>query len=376
LRADDGDTVARREDVGGREFLLVLGFWSFVAALQAATRFLDPRWPELSDRVAAGLVRLSLIEYGLWALLTLPIVWLASRFSVESGKQLGRVLFFLVLGIAVSMSVDAILSAARSGLLPPPRGRGPRPGPAPGFGFLDDFMVYLGVLAAGVARDYFIRYQARREDTVRLQAESSELHAQLAEARLDALRRQLDPHFLFNTLHAISSLVERDPRGVRKMITRLSELLRHTLEGPADQEVPLDKELELLRRYVEIMEIRFQGRLQVSTQVADDVRDALVPNLILQPIVENAVKHGVDKVEGIGRIEIVARRVGENLVLTVRDNGPGPSAVPNGHGGGLGLRNTRDRLSQLYGRGDRFTIGPAEAGGTVAEITLPYHTKR
>ena len=120
-------------------------------------------------------------------------------------------------------------------------------------------MVYLAVFAAALARDYFLRYQARLEETTQLQAQAAKLEAQLADARLTALRSQLNPHFLFNTLNAISSLVERDPRGVRKMIARLGELLRHTLEETESQEIALERELELLRRYLEIMEVRFQG---------------------------------------------------------------------------------------------------------------------
>jgi hypothetical protein len=135
-------------------------------------------------------------------------------------------------------------------------------------------MVYLAVLGAALARDYFLRYQARLEETTRLQSRAARLEAQLAEARLDALRTQLNPHFLFNTLNAVSTLVERDPRGVRRMIARLGELLRHTLDEKNEQEITLERELDLLRRYLDIMEVRFQGRLSVTLDVADDVRDA------------------------------------------------------------------------------------------------------
>ena len=400
-------TNGTRPALGARELSFIVAFWAFVAALSAATRLLDPRFPDLPEQMADAIVRVSLVEYALWAVLSAAIFWVVGRLSGEGGRQMGRVLLLAALGIGVAMAVDAVLASVREGMLDEARRamraaggggggrsfgwgggpRGPR-GPAPGFGFLDDLMVYFAVLGAAVAREYFARYQARREETVRLQAESAELHAQLAEARLDALRRQLDPHFLFNTLHAISSLVERDPRGVRKMISRLSDLLRYSLEGKPAQETPLEREMEVLRRYVEIMEIRFQGRLTVETTVEDGVRDALVPSLILQPLVENALKHGVSRIEGEGqgRIEIGARRVGGDVVLSVRDNGPGPNAAapaaeaPTSSGasivpvsaGGLGLRNTRDRLAQLYGPGASLALRPAEAGGTVAEIRLPY----
>jgi LytS/YehU family sensor histidine kinase len=207
----------------------------------------------------------------------------------------------------------------------------------------------------------------------------------LAEARLAVLSAQLNPHFLFNTLHAVSSLVERDPRGVRRMIARLSELLRVTLEGTKEQEIPLSRELELLRLYLDIMQVRFQGKLAIEMDIDDDVTDALVPSFVLQPLVENAVMHGVTKLEGEGRIELRARRSGDDLIITVRDNGPGidaaaqrrPEALdhPRGPGsGGVGLRSTRARLEQLYGAEHTLSLRPAPDGGAVAEVVLPYHT--
>ena len=259
------------------------------------------------------------------------------------------------------------------------RARAARPGGP--FWFLDDLMVYFAILGAGLARAYFLRYQARRAESVALQAHAVQLQAQLAEARLAVLRTQLNPHFLFNTLNAVSALVERDPRGVRRMIARLSELLRHTLDGASEPEIPLHRELSLLERYVDIMRIRFQGRLDVELDVAPDVRDALVPNLLLQPLVENAFKHGVDRMEGAGRIVVQAHRTGDDIVLRVTDNGPGPAGdpfslddtEPRGEGG-TGLRNSRSRLEQLYGARQRLTLTSAPGGGTVAEVVLPYHT--
>jgi len=183
---------------------------------------------------------------------------------------------------------------------------------------------------------------------------------------------QINPHFLFNTLHAVSALVERDPGGVRRMIARLSELLRHTIESHATDEVPLREELAFLKRYIEIMEIRFQGRLQVEIKIDDDTLDALVPNLVLQPIVENALEHGVNRATGDGRVSIAARRDGTRLVLSVRDNGPGLDAKNES---GVGLANTRARLEQLYGAAASLSLSSADGGGVLAEIALPYHER-
>jgi two-component system, LytTR family, sensor kinase len=231
-----------------------------------------------------------------------------------------------------------------------------------GIGILDDLMVYFAVLGSGIARDYFLRYQARLAETMALQA-------QLAQARLDVLRTQLNPHFLFNTLNAVSALVERDPRGARKMIARLSDLLRYTLEESTEQEVPLHRELDLLAEYIELMQIRFQDRLTVTMDVAADVRNALVPNLILQPLVENAMKHGIGNITGPGTIVLRARRDGDTLTITVTDNGPGPG----GGGAGVGLTNTNARLRQMYGATHGVQLAPVMPRGTEARLVLPYH---
>jgi sensor histidine kinase YesM len=236
---------------------------------------------------------------------------------------------------------------------------------------MNEFLMYVAVLAAGFARDYFLRYRARREEAIALQAQAAELRAQLAGARLAVLRTQLNPHFLFNTLHAISALVERDPRGVRRMIARLSELLRISLDDVGDAEVPLARELDFTRRYLEIMQIRFEGRLEVIEHVESEALAALVPNLVLQPLVENAFKHGLERIDGVGRIELRAGRVGDRLVLSVSDNGPGVGSEELG-AEGLGLGNTRERLEQLYGSNQSLALRTHAGGGAVVEVSLPF----
>jgi len=360
------------------ELAAIMGFWAFLAALSAAGRLINPRGPELSPDVASGLLTMSFVEYSIWAVLTVPIFMLAHRFTVTAETGRRRILLFMALGLVIAILVDAVLAQVRMQVLPPPpSGRFRQPPSLIGnllrFQFLYDYMVYLAVFAAALARDYFLRYQARLEETTELQAQAARLEAQLADARLTALRSQLNPHFLFNTLNAISSLVERDPRGVRKMIARLGELLRHTLEETGSQEIVLERELELLRRYLDIMEVRFQGKLEATITANDDVKSALVPNLILQPLVENALKHGVSAADGRGHVEVSAVRAGDQVVLTVRDHGPGPTNAENDNG--VGLTNTIARLDQLYKSKQRFSLQPAADGGTVAEIRLPYHVQ-
>ncbi|HJQ20290.1 MAG TPA: histidine kinase [Gemmatimonadaceae bacterium] len=345
-------------------------FWLFVAFLSAAGRELDPRIPGVPGAVVQSVLRAEYLEYALWALMTVPIWWLASRYSIERGRRWGRAVLFLVGGIVLAIAMDSLLSHVREALMSPlvRGGRFRRRGPPPlfGFGFLDDLMVYFAVFGSGVARDYFLRYRARLQET-------SRLRAQLVQARLDALRTQLNPHFLFNTLNAMSALVERDPRGVRRMIARLSDLLRYTLDESTEQEVPLERELDLLGEYVELMQIRFQGKLNVDMRIDDDVRRALVPNLILQPILENSIKHGVGQLTGEGRIALRASRAGSDLLLTVTDNGPGPA---DGHAAaGVGLTNTNARLSAMYGDMYRAALNRAAGGGAEAVIRIPYHVE-
>jgi LytS/YehU family sensor histidine kinase len=246
------------------------------------------------------------------------------------------------------------------------------------FSFLYDFIVYVVVLGAGLARNYYVRYQARLEETRRLEAEATELraeaaelHSQVTDARLNALRTQLNPHFLFNTLNAVSTLVDEDPPGARRMIARLSDLLRHTLGEGDEQEIPLARELEMLRRYMDIMEVRFQGKVELSIETDPSLDNALVPNLVLQPLVENAFRHGLAPMQTVGRVAVRAARDDGELVLSVRDNGSGP-ATPVREG--VGLTNTRARLTQLYGARQGLALSAAEGGGALVEVRLPYHT--
>jgi two-component system LytT family sensor kinase len=358
-----------------RELVLIVAFWTFMAALSVGNRFLDPRQLGFQLTNPSAPIVLALVSSYLWALLTPLVFWLSARVLADQRHRVAGILALVVVGFAIAVALGTTGEAIRSALIPfqPRRGRGGGP---PGYfwlrpWFLNDFITYIGVLAAGLARAYSLRYRQQREESLRVAAQ---LRAQLAEARLDALRMQLDPHFLFNTLHAISSLVERDPRGVRRMISRLSELLRHTIEGSTEQEITLREELDLLRRYLEIMEVRFQGRLEITTDVQERALDAFVPNLILQPIVENAIKHGASKLEGMGRIALRGRIEASQLVLTVENNAP---LVDTGGGAGVGVRNTRARLSHLYGDEQRFELrgGDGASPSTIAEIRLPFHTR-
>ena len=359
------------------EIVGIVAAWGFVALLAAAGRIVDPRGPLLSSDLNRALIVLSFVEYAIWALLTFPIVWVATRMDATDDSRIRRRIALVVLGLGIAVAVDSGLRLVRNDLLSrTPLGDAFRSSSVSeallSFQFLDDFLVYLLILGTGLTRNYFIRYRDRLGETRRLHAEAADLRAQLAEARLAALRSRLNPHFLFNTLNAVAALVERDPPGVRRMLARLGELLRFSLDESNEQEITVDREVELVRRYLDIMEVRFQGRLETTVTVDDSVRNALVPTLLLQPLVENAFKHGVSMIEETGVVSVDVRRKGADLVLTVTDNGPGP-VMPNGTG--EGLANTRKRLEELYEDQQSFELRQASPdGGAIVTVRLPFHT--
>jgi sensor histidine kinase YesM len=223
-----------------------------------------------------------------------------------------------------------------------------------------ELLVYWIIVVISHAVDYYQRYR------------EGELRA--SQAQLQALKMQLHPHFLFNALHSISALVHSDPEAADKMIARLGDFLRLTLETSAAQEVPLRQELEFLNCYLEIERIRFQDRLTTHIEVDPQTLDCRVPNLILQPVVENAIRHGVAPRAAHGHIEIRAERDGQTLRLQVRDNGAGlpTDNSRRASAGGVGLSNTRARLSQLYGASQRFELANDPRGGAVATIEIPF----
>jgi two-component system LytT family sensor kinase len=207
----------------------------------------------------------------------------------------------------------------------------------------------------------------------RQQMEAARLSEQLAKTQLDALRHQIEPHFLFNTLNAIAGLVrEGKNESAVEMIAGLSDFLRHLLRNPGRQEVPLGEELEFVEKYLDIQKVRFADRLQVKVEVGKELDKALVPGLILQPIVENAVKHGIAKRMQGGAIEISAARANGKLSLNVYNDGPGLPADWEGKRDAIGLANVRERLQSLYGKDSELKMANEEGRGVKVSITVPY----
>ena len=308
-----------------------------------------------------------LVCWLLWALLSPYVLQLARRYPIESPRRAFRVLLHAGLALVFSaihnLVETAVFLAAGIFEKKPP--------------FLQafenimvrelhlDVFTYLVILGVAHALDY-----ARRERGRQLRA--SRLEARLARAELQVLRTQLHPHFLFNTLHAISALMHKDVEMADRMMTRLGDLLRLSLDRAGRQEVSLREELEFLERYLEIQQTRFGDRLVVGISIEPATLDARVPHLILQPLVENAVQHGIAPRSGAGRIDIRSRRANGTLELEVSDDGAGPPDGVASIREGLGLTNTRARLVQLYGSAHRFDLRRGASGGVAVTLGIPF----
>ncbi len=228
------------------------------------------------------------------------------------------------------------------------------------------FGVYFALVGIQHAMAYLA--EARERET-----QAARLAAQLSEARLGALRMQLHPHFLFNSLNAITVLVrDGETAAASRMLELLSEILRQVLRTGGGHEITLSEELDFIRRYLAIEQVRFSDRLQVRFDVPSELSRAAVPRFLLQPLVENALRHGVGQSAGAGLLEITAKHEGTKLLLTVQDNGPGLQ-LPADPAAGVGLANTRARLAELYGEAASLDVANAPGGGVVAAVRLPYH---
>ncbi len=357
----------------------VLGLWGALVLLFAAPLALrDP----VSWRQA---VSFGGSFWALWLLFLPAVAWLSFRFPIERRRLLRNVgLHLLACLLMVGANRATFRAVAR--IFPRPQrsetpGRSPGsktdrrlPGPPGAFGaFLGlraalDVLVYWSLVGVCQAITNFRSSQERER-------RAAELEARLTSAKLQALRMQINPHFLFNTLNSIAALVYVNPRAADEMLGDLSELLRRSLDSMEEQEIPLAQELEFIGAYLSIEQKRFGERLRLEQSVPDELMKALVPALILQPLVENAIRHGIEPRRGPGLISIEAKQEDKHLHLIVRDNGRGlPGADLNSSGRrGIGLTNTQARLQGLYGQDQSFSFGRAEPQGCRVDIHLPFH---
>jgi sensor histidine kinase YesM len=321
-----------------------------------------------------GIVSKTVIEnasfWVFWAILSPLILILSRRFSFERPHRLRSLLIHFLVGFFWAILVQGLhlfllfilkdLAIHNSeDLYRPYRDRV--------VNLLPNMLIYWVILTINLIFFYYERYQNEM-------LKASKLDAQLSNARLQALKMQLHPHFLFNTLHSITALVlNNENRDAVKMINRLSEFLRLTLDNSETQVVTLEEEIEFTRRYLEIELIRFHDRLAVDWDIDSQVLEAEVPNLILQPLVENAMRHAVDSNSEDSRIEIAAHLQNGQVLMEVRDDGKDLKKISGQNGAtGLGLKNTRARLSELYGEDYSFSLSRREDEWTVAQIVIPF----
>ena len=355
-----------------RRFLSVLGLvllWSLIGFAFAGQFYLSSSM--LGRSITWGqAISYSLADWYVWALLSLPIAALARRYPPTpvapwrtAGIHLGAGLFFALLYVVIRALVGYFHSwiidedATFNEVL--------RPLFVKTFPF--NLLIYGVIVSVSHALDYYRKYHERTVQTL-------ELEKHLTEARLQSLLRQLKPHFLFNALNGIASLMYSDVAAAERMLVRLAELLRQTMSQTGAPRTALKAEIAFLDCYLGIERIRFRDRLVVHMEIDPDTLEAQVPSLILQPLVENAIRHGIETQMRAGQISLRSTRSGDDLVLTVVDNGGG---MPEGgfQREGIGLANTRARLQELYGPRQRFELSNQPGGGLSVRLSFPFTTE-
>jgi signal transduction histidine kinase len=355
------------------QWLFIFGGWTLPGLYFAIQVYLQHVYEARPITLAQALIR-GTVFWLLWVISSPLILWLARTFPIPRREWLDGLLFHAPAGFIFSFAHLLLYVVISSRLI---QGVWPYSIPAVLAEFQPVFLssiawwslIYWMVLLTIYAFDYYNRYQ---EGQIR----ASRLETELAQSQLAALKMQLHPHFLFNTLNSISALMREDVEAAEAMIARLGEFLRMTLRNSGEQETTLEQELKFLECYLEIERLRFQDRLTTCIEAEPETMDARVPNLFLQPIVENAIRHGVARRTSEGVVAISARRAsGKRLRVEVRDNGPGLRQAL-GVADGVGLANTRSRLRRLYGDDHNFAMMNAAEGGLVVTLEIPLQAEK
>lgn len=346
------------------KWILLFLFWTVVGLAYAGQLYLSR--PNIGWGLALWR---ALADWYVFAILSIPALWVARRFPFSAGRWRLALVAHLVSSALFSLGWPAMRAAlecwrTRNELEPMTFSTAFNQALVAFLFFT--FLIYWGIVLGQHAFAYYRKFHER-------EVRAAELETHLTEARLQALQMQLNPHFLFNTLNAISSLMHKDVEEADRMIVHLSDLLRYALDSTEAQEVPLRQELDFLDRYLQIQQARFGDRLAVRREISDETLDAHVPNLVLQPLVENAIEHGIAPHARPGEIVLRARRRDDRLELEVQDNGAGlPADKPLVDG--IGLSNTRARLLQLYGPAHELQLTNGGGGGLVVRIRIPWQT--
>jgi two-component system, LytTR family, sensor kinase len=347
-------------------FLIILSAWLVPALLSGVNSFMQSRLQ--GEPTAWRWVIFNSADWLLYAVLTPFVFRWARRLPLQGPGMPRRIGLHIGAALAMCVAWAGMGTLLRMGIF----------GLAPSARVLRDFAGWIfttlpfgvGVYFAlvGIEHSLFYFWQARERET-----QAARLAAQLAEARLGALRMQLNPHFLFNSLNAITVLVrDGDTGAASRMLELLSDVLRQVLQADESHESSLEDELDFLRRYLAIEQVRFSDRLRPRFEVEGALGRAAVPRFLLQPLVENALRHGIARRSDAGLLVVSARRDGDVLVLSVRDDGPGLAGGAT-ESAGVGLANTRARLAALYGERGSLEVANTAGGGVVATVRLPYH---
>lgn len=345
--------------------ILLVVMWVLPAAASTiGVYFVSPAFNEDMGMAEAFLA--NLIAWMTWALWVPVILWLADRLPLERNRWATSVGVH-ILGALVVGSIQVFLFQLvlqKFSLVNPAWTAGSLFAVGTRYYAGQMLVVYFAIVGAHAAIRLHAAYRTQAEMASRLEAD-------LVNAQLHALRSQLNPHFLFNALNSVVTLIGRDTQGAQRMIVRLSELLRATLAAGDGSEVQLRQELELVERYLDIERIRFGNRLSVTVDVPAELMSATVPALLLQPLVENAITHGISQISTTGVVSVRAWVEGRMLHLEVRDNGPGPFVKAKRPGSGIGVSNLRARLERLYGGEQSIELLNAPGSGCIAAVTLP-----
>lgn len=305
------------------------------------------------------------------AILFLPALKFIRRYQLRKDNWLRLAPLYLAAAVAFSLTHTTMMALSRMAIYRL-AGLGEYDYGIMPIRYLMEMANYFIFFAVGTA--LVLLYDHYQEARAR-ELKTAQLEAQLAQAQLQALQAQIHPHFLFNALNTISSVIYEDVRAADTMIARLSDFLRHSVSAARGQEVTLEEEMKFLNLYLDVMRPRFEERLRVEFDVEKGIENALLPRLILQPLVENSIKHAADPDSGQIEIEVEVSRSNGSLQMKVRDSGPGlASEIGVGRKNGIGLANTAERLEKLYGSDQAFAIRNAADGGVEVSVELPFHT--
>lgn len=354
-------------------WLALFVIWTVVGALGYIRHRLDPA------SGASGVP--PLVEFAGWLtcfypwILLGPLVFrLEHRFPLSRAKWLTSCPILMFFGLLMAF-VAVKMTIALNMPLNPSVGLHTLIFAVPTFEFFLAFFLFWNIAIAGAIIRTIMNLERQQRIAVELALENAQLETSLKNAELETLRLRLKPHFLFNTLENISALAEDNPKLARKMLSRLGELLRAAFRRDFQAEISLSSEIALMNAYIDVERVRFGDRLKVDVDIDPGTEGALVPSLLLQPLVENAIVHGLRDVADGGRIEVRSERNSESLILTVKDNGSGPSQALDELPLGVGLGSTQERLSRLYPRNHQLSVKRSDDGGTLVHISLPFRTK-